>query len=75
MRTDFQAAKKYNGSFSDWTDVITGVPKGSILVQLLINIFLKGIFIFISKCNFCNYVNDNTLYSTKKNLTPAKKKP
>ena len=57
-----------NGSFSDWTEVITGVPQGSILGPLLFNIFLNDIFMFISKCNLCNYADDNTLYSTGKNL-------
>ena len=57
-----------NGSFSDWTEVITGVAKGSILGPLLFNIFLNDIFMFISKCNLCNYADNNTLYSTGKDL-------
>ena len=35
---------------------------------LLFNIFLNDIFMFISKCNLCNYADDNTLYSTGKDL-------
>ena len=50
-----------NGIFSDWTEVITGVPQGSILGTLLFNIFLNNIFMFISKCNTCNYADDTTL--------------
>ena len=53
---------------SDWTEVVTGVPQVSILGLLLFNIFLNDIFMFISKCNFCDYADDNTLYSTGKYL-------
>ena len=57
-----------NGSFSDWTKVITGALQGFILGPLLFNMFLNDIFMFISKCNLCNYADDNTLYSTGKDL-------
>ena len=43
-----------NGSFSDWTEVVTGVPQGSILGLHPFNIFLNYIFMLISKCNLCN---------------------
>ena len=62
-----------NDSFSDWTEVITGVPQGSILGPLLFNIFLNDIFMFILKCNLCNYADDNTLYSTGKDLNRIKR--
>ena len=58
-----------NGSFSDLNKVITGVSQGSILGPLLFNGFLNDIFILISKCSRCNYVNGNTLYCTGKDLT------
>ena len=62
-----------NGSFSDWTEVTTGVPQGSILGPLMLNIFLNNIFfMFISKCNLCNYADDNTLYCTGKDLNQIK---
>ena len=39
--------RKINGSFSSWNEVITGVPKGSILGLLPFNTFLNDIFLFI----------------------------
>ena len=50
-----------NGSFSSWNQMIKGVPEGSILGPLLFNMVLNEIFLFISKCQLCNYVDDNTL--------------
>ena len=55
-----------NGSFSSWNEVITGVPQGSVLGPLLFNIFLNDIFLFISKCQLCNYADDSTLYKSGK---------
>ena len=43
-------------------------PQVSILGRLLFDIFLNEIFMFIWKCNLCNYADDNTFYSTGKNL-------
>ena len=61
-----------NVSFSDWSEVITCIPQGSILGLLLFNIFLN-IFMFISKCDLCNYADDSTIYSTGTRPKPDKK--
>ena len=63
-----QQSSSINGSFSHRAEVITGVSQCFILGPLLFNIFLNDIFMFISKCNLCNYGDDNTQYSTGKDL-------
>ena len=70
-----QAAKNLdiNGSFSDYTEIITGISQGSILGLLLLNKFLNDIFMFISKCSLFNYVDDNTLYFTGKDLNQIRR--
>ena len=59
-----------NASHSDWKEIETGVPLGSILGPFLFNTFC-----FINNGNLCNYVDDETLYSTGKNLNMVKKNP
>ena len=61
-----------NASFSDWKEIETGVPQGSILGPLLFNIFLNDIFYFISNGNLSNYADDNTLYPIGKSLNMVK---
>ena len=61
-----------NGSFSSWNEKITGVPQGSILGPLLFDIFFNDIFLFISKCQRCNYADDKTLYKSGKNMRKIK---
>ena len=61
-----------NASFSDWKEIETGVPQGSILGPLLFNIFLSDISYFINNGNLCNYADDITFYSIEKNLNMVK---
>ena len=53
---------KVNNSFSSWTDIISGIPQGSILGPLLFNIYLNDIFYFVNENSLTNYADDNTLY-------------
>ena len=55
--------------YSMWNSIKLGVPQGSILGPLLFNIFLNDIFYFIRDVSVANYADDNTPYTTVKNIT------
>ena len=61
-----------NSSFCTWEKIIAGVPQGSILGPLLLNIFLNDVFYFESRAFLNNYADDNVLYAFDSNLEEVK---
>ena len=55
-----QRVKIGNGT-SEWADILKGVPQGSILGPIFLNIFLNDMFKFIRKAELVNYADDNTI--------------
>ena len=53
---------KVNTSFSDWKQLLCGVPQGSVLGPLLFNIYLNDMFyVFTEDSHVCNFADDTTL--------------
>ena len=59
---------KINGTESIFQILLSGVPQGSILGPILFNIFINDLFLFINEVELANFADDNTIYTTKKNV-------
>ena len=55
-------------SYSDWLEIIFGVPQGSILGPLLFNIFLADLFFIMEETEIASYADDNTPYVSAENI-------
>ena len=53
---------KINQLYSSWQDMLSGVPQGSILGPILLNIFLSDMFLIVDDVDIVNYADDNTIY-------------
>ena len=54
---------KVNKTFSNWTNIIHGVPQGSILGPLIFNVFLCNLFLFKRNIDLVSYADDNTSFA------------
>ena len=54
--------------YSYWSEILLGVPKGSILGTLLFNIFIYDMFYFLEDFDIANYADDSTPYNADKNI-------
>ena len=59
---------KINASYSNWHEIIFGVPQGSILGPLLFNIFLIDLVFIVENIDIASYADDNTPYISANNI-------
>ena len=63
-----QQRAKINNAFSHYSEIIYGVPQGSILGPLLFNTYICDIYFGIIECDIASYADDNTPYNFDFNL-------
>ena len=59
---------KINKSFSRWTELLQGVPQGSVLGPLLFNIYLNDLFFLVDYTKVCNFADDTTYFASDKDI-------
>ena len=63
-----QQRVRVGSSFSEWLEIILGIPQGSILGPILFNVFINDLLLFIKETDICNFADDATLYACGKEL-------
>ena len=52
---------KVGSEFSDWLEIKSGVPQGSVLVPLFFNILINDLLLEVKESEICNFADDTTI--------------
>ena len=64
---------KVDSFFSSWEDIFSGVPQGSILGSLLLNIYTRYMFLKLKTVYFTGYADDNISFAVTDNIKDVMK--
>ena len=59
---------KVGSEFSDWLEIKSGVPQGSVLGLLFFNIFINDLLLEVKESEICNFADDTTIYTKGNNI-------
>ena len=67
--SDRKQCFRINDTYSEFENIITGVPQGSMLGPLLFNLSINDLFFFILIASVHNFADDNTLSAFAENVS------